>query len=527
MPTTPARPLRFLFIQPEFPKPYVTFFPVYEPFHALLFAALIEDLAESRLFDRRFDTDANLRKVLREFKPDIVGANSHVAGELINVMRLFGIVKEECPEAVTVVGGQHATLLPEDLFDASVDLVCIGPGEETFRAVAELRAADGTSADYASIPGLAVRQGETCAFTPARLPSSGTMSWPRFDRSILRSAYKRHYFNHFEYRSTVYTITSQGCPYRCSFCSLWAAARGTYRRRKPEEIVGDIAGQPQPFVHITDDNTFHSEAHAMAIYELLKKRGIRKKILAYARTDTIVGRPHVLEKWREIGLGALVVGMEACTDRHLAAVNKRTSVDLNIQAQKVLDELGIENWAHFVIMPDFQAEDFRRVWEFVSDLQIAYPVFVPLTPVPGTPLFFEQKAAGNLTTWDYGYYTMQYMTLRTAMDKREWYDRFRGLYFKSCAPRTIWRRRKSPAFHWRPVLGRALFMGRCAYKMNAHVEAQMEHERTFNYAARQHELLPSLRSDYRPTRYFNAPTLAKAMEAAEANAAGRPEKAAV
>lgn len=80
MPTTSAKPLRFLFIQPEFPEPYVTFFPVYEPFHALLFAALIEDLAESRLFDRRFDTDMNLRKMLREVNPDIVGANSHVAG---------------------------------------------------------------------------------------------------------------------------------------------------------------------------------------------------------------------------------------------------------------------------------------------------------------------------------------------------------------------------------------------------------------------------------------------------------------
>ena len=135
--------LKFLFIQPDYPRQYVFFFPVYEPLHGLLFGAIIRDLAETRLFDRRFDTDENLARLARDYQPDIVGVTTHTAGEIFNVKRLLGIVKRESPRAVTMVGGQHSSLLPEDLFDPTVDLVCIGPGEETFREVVELLASKG------------------------------------------------------------------------------------------------------------------------------------------------------------------------------------------------------------------------------------------------------------------------------------------------------------------------------------------------------------------------------------------------
>ena len=514
------RPLRFLFIQPEFPRHYVTFFPVYEPLHGLLFAAIASDLAESVLFDRRFDTDANLRRLAADLQPDVVGATTHVAGEVPNVKRLLAVVKQACPSCVTIVGGQHATLLPEDLFDPAVDLVCIGPGEETFRQVMEARAAGG---EVGEVDGLAVREGDGYRFTEPRIPRPGPFSWPRFDRSLLSRRYRRHYLNSFERRTTVYTITSSGCPHRCTFCSLWATARGLYRKRAPGEIVEDIASQPQPFVHITDDNTFHSPTHALEIYRLLKARGIRKKILAYARTDTIVERADVLARWREVGLGALVVGMEACSDRHLASLDKRTSVDVNIQAQKVLDELGIENWAHFVILPEFEAEDFEAVWSFVDRFNITYPVFVPLTPIPGTPLFFEAKATGRLSVFDYGFYNLQYMVLRTALDKAEWYRRFHELYFRTCSPRTLFRRRRSPTFHLRPAVGRALVMGSCMRKIHALTREQIELERTRRYEEIEHTLPPSLRRDYPADGYYNATTLAGVREGARAGLGGEAD----
>jgi 4-cresol dehydrogenase (hydroxylating) len=506
-----VRKLRFLFIQPEFPRHYVPFFPVYEPLHGLLLAAVARDLADTVIFDRRFDSDRNLQKLLEDFQPDVIGGTTHVAGEIPNLKRMFRLAKRLLPRSVTIVGGQHATLLPEDLFDRAVDLICIGPGELTFREMMETVArGDG---DFGGIDGLAIRQSDTrYSFNKPRIARGGTFSWPRFDRSLLGARYKRHYLNTFERRTTVYTVTSTGCPHRCSFCALWATTRGAYRTREPDEIAAEIASQPQPFVHITDDNTFHSPAHALAIYEAIKRRGVKKKLLAYARTDAIAKRADVLEKWKEIGLGALVVGMEAVSNRRLQAVNKATDLETNIEAQRVLDRLGIENWAHFVVMPDFQREDFDEIWQFVDRHQITYPVFVPYTPVPGTPLFFEAKARGELATFDYGFYNMQYMVLRTALPKAEWYQHFHQLYFKSCSPRTLWRRRSSSSFHWRPAIGRAYSMGSCMLKIKRLTAEQVRKEQQ-PYEALEPSLPPSLKRDYLPTAYYNAPTLRQLLQA--------------
>jgi hopanoid C-3 methylase len=518
-----AGKLKFLFIQPDWHRHYVPFFPVYEPLHGLLLGAVVSDLAETRIFDRRFDTDKNLARELRDFAPDIVGITTHTAGEIFTSLRILRDVKRLRPEALTIVGGQHATLLPEDLFDTSVDMVCIGPGEETFREVVETLAA---GEDLDQVAGLALKQGSEYLITPPRMLKSGMLSWPKMDRSLLPKRYTRHYWQCFERRTTVYTITTSGCPYRCKFCALWAAARGTYRQRPADEIVEEIASQSQPYVHLTDDNTFHDEDHAMEIYRLLKKRGVKKKILAYARTDTIVDKAHLIEKWCEVGLGALVVGMEAVSDKHLDTLNKKASVEVNIDAQRVMDRLDIENWAHFVAMPEFQKEDFDATWDFIERLNLTYPIIAAMTPVPGTPYFWESKEKGDISTFDYGFYNLQYMVSRTRIPKEEWYRHFWGLYRKSCSPRTLWRRyRGSPSFHLRPAVGRAMVSSKTVRLIQSHIREQLEHEKTFCYEAAEPTLPPSLRRDYRPDKYYNAATLGELKKCAAPAPASAPASA--
>ena len=71
-------------------------------------------------------------------------------------------------------------------------------------------------------------------------------------------------------------------------------------------------------------------------------------------------------------------------------------------------------------------------------------------------------------------------------------------------------------------------MGQCMRKIETFVNEQLEMERTMRYEDLEPTLPPSLRKDYRPIHYYNAPTLAALKETEEAAAAcGRPVKAAV
>jgi len=502
--------LKFLFVQPDLHRHYIPFLPKYESLHALICEAVARDFLESSLvFDRRFDTDENLIRVLKNFEPDIVGFTAHTAGEIFNVRRLIRLVKRTFPSAMTVVGGQHATLLPEDYFDSGVDIICVGPGEETFREVAEVLA---NGKDLSGVKGIIWKDGNEYVINPPRPISTGFIHWPPFDRTIIPRKYRRHYMWVFEAKPNVYTISTSGCPYRCKFCSLWVTQRGTYRRRKPAEIVEDIAAQPQPYVHLTDDNTFHNEDFALELYELLKKRGIKKKILAYARTDTIIKRTYLLEKWREVGLGGLVVGMEAVTDQNLDAINKKTDVNTNIEAHRILEELGLENWAHFIMMPEFKKEDFDLVWDFIDKNNVIYPIFVPLTPMPGTPFFFEAKENDQLAVFDYGFYNLEYMVMKTVIPKIEWYRYLQELYLKTCSFETLLRRSKCKSFHVLPAVGRALRFSWAVKRIWPHLLEQVAIEEKYRYEDIEHLLPPSLRRDYKPDKYYNAPRVSDMLE---------------
>jgi len=340
--------LRVLLVKPNFHKTFISILPFLEPLSLLVLAACVRDEAEVEIFDRRFEKEGHFIKRLKKFRPDIVGTRTHTSAEINNAKRVLKLAKETNPSCTTIIGGQHATLMPDDMLEPYIDLVCIGPGEETLRKVVQAKK-EGTL--FTDIPGLAVRDENKLIFTQRVRMRSGYFSWPKIDRSLCQ---KHH--RHFSYK---FTMSSTGCPYRCKFCALWVTAQGTYRLRHPEEFVDDIESIKGKDILIGDDNTFHDIPRAYKIYELLKARGIKKRYVAYARVDTIVANRDIFEKWKEVGLDTLVVGMEAFRQCDLTDINKSSTVDMAVKAHKILQEIGIYNWGHFIIFPDFTKKDFK------------------------------------------------------------------------------------------------------------------------------------------------------------------------
>lgn len=478
--------IRVLLVKPNFHETFVSFLPFLDPLSLLVLAACVRDRAKVEIFDRRFEKEKTLIKRLKQFKPDIVGVRTHTSAEINNAKRVLKLAKEINPSCTTIVGGQHATLMPDDMLEPYIDLTCIGPGEETLRKVVQAKK-KGTP--YTNIPGLAVRDGNRLIFTEEVRMRSGRLAWPKIDRSLTRK-YRKHFFYEF-------AMSSTGCPYRCKFCSLWVTAQGTYRLRRPEEFVGDIESIKGKDVWIGDDNTFHDIPRARKIYELIKTRGIKKRYIAYARVDTIVANRDVFEKWKEIGLDTLVVGMEAFRQGNLTDINKSSTVEIAVKAHKILQEIGIYNWAHFIIFPDFTKKDFQELWKFVDDLNIVFPVFIPLSPLPGTELFIEARDKNELSIYDYSYFNLEYMVYRTRLPKMEFYVRYMRLWFKATSPITLLKRNR----HVKVPFLRALVYTCRILKIFPRylwiVKQQIEKEKIFDYKKAEPYLLPSLRKGYK------------------------------
>jgi radical SAM superfamily enzyme YgiQ (UPF0313 family) len=125
---------------------------IYEPLALEYIAAGVVKDHDVKILDLRLDN--SLSRVLHEFSPDIVGITAYTVH--VNTVRgLFDTIKAWNPEVLTVVGGHHATIVPEDLAAPSIDLIVMGEGVFTFRDIVE-RFERGQGFD--GIPGIAFQK---------------------------------------------------------------------------------------------------------------------------------------------------------------------------------------------------------------------------------------------------------------------------------------------------------------------------------------------------------------------------------
>lgn len=377
------------------------------------------------LLDMELDTD--LAGALQRFQPDIVGASAQIV-QTYTARRVLKTAKQFNPNILTLVGGHHATLRPDEFNAPYIDAIVLGEGVPAFQAIVE-RWRQGR--DFDDVAGLAIPSDGRLHFTPPR-PLPATLDHqPLPDRS-LTAKYRSRYFYLFE--SPVASIqTSLGCTFPCNFCSCQKFSRRHFIPRSPELVVEDLSRIDQEFVMFCDDHSFIEVRRMERLHDLIVERGIRKRYFAYTRADCVVQNSQVFEKWARIGLQLVMTGLEAIDDSNISALNKRTNVGINERAIEILAKCGIGLSAGFVIMPDYTEADFKRIDAYVrARPNIALTELTPLTPLPATDLYEEEK--DNLLTHHREVYDLAHFVVPTKLPPREMYRLMRRYYF-----RVVWR----------------------------------------------------------------------------------------
>ena len=179
--------------------------------------------------------------------------------------------------------------------------------------------------------------------------------------------------------------TTVGCPYRCTFCSLWRIMDGRYHTRELDRIVDELATIPEEFVFLVDDEPFVNGPRMKELARRIEAAQIRKKYFAYCRIDTLLRERETMTAWRNIGLERLFIGIEAISDDELTDYHKKLTVVQIAEGLSRARELGIKVFAGFIVNPDYTRQDFKRLVRFIEHHRIDYPSFTILTPLPGTP----------------------------------------------------------------------------------------------------------------------------------------------
>jgi len=338
----------------------------------------------------------SLEHYLRRERPALVGVACMHALETDEVLALTERIRRASPDAFILVGGHSAAAYPAPFHAATVDAICVDDGE---LVVPELAEALEQGRPVRTVPGLMVR-GEAGAFekTP---PSDAVFALDdvpsplRRDVDGWRSRYACLLF-----RPVWLIETARGCPFRCSFCSVWQLLERSVRLRSVQSVCDDFEATG-PNVFVADDLFWYQPARSLELARELRRRGVRKRwLLVQSRTDLVASHPELLEAWRPIAQDFdIFFGLEAASDEGLNSLVKDTTVDRTLDAVSIARDLRYGVTGNFVIDPDWGAPDFERLWAFVEKHDLGRAGFTILTPLPGTDFFEQSRPRLRAVRW--------------------------------------------------------------------------------------------------------------------------------
>ena len=341
--------------------------------------------------------DDYFKEMIAKESADIIGISCPFTAQFDNFVHAAKLVKEVSPNVPVVGGGPHFSVCGDDflLKNPYVDCYISGEGEEPMlalvKAVSEGRSIEGiTGVTHKSID----EEGNTII---KKIPHVLMRDMDNIPLPAYHLVDMKMYFQYQLYgcegyevpisarldqggKKTISMITSRGCPFKCTFCSIALHMGKPVRAHSPEYVISHIEKVVNEYgvehIFFEDDNLTFKMKRTQKTCELMLEKGIN---ITWSTPNGVradkLNKP-LLELMQKTGCTGLIVGTESGDQDTLDnIVKKDLKLETVVQVAKWCKELGIPLTSFYVI--GFPKEtkqkiqntiDFRRRVKFVFDL---------------------------------------------------------------------------------------------------------------------------------------------------------------
>lgn len=341
-----------------------------------------------------------------------------VTGYITNVpemIRYCKLAKSIHPKTITVAGGVHCEVCPDDLNNPAIDYRIVRNATIVFPEL--LGFLKGENA----FPRGALKVDEKASNLP-----EFNFSFPIPDRSLTQK-YRNQYFYIFHDKVALLK-TAFGCPYSCNFCFCREITQKHYVERPLKEVIEEIKTIEEQEIYIVDDDFLTSRERVKSFIDANKREQLKKHYLLYGRADFIANNPDLMVQFREVGLRTVIVGFESFFDHELKQYNKNVDAATNEKAMQVLNRSGIECYATIILSPEWSRNEFNLLKKKIRQLGIHYVNLQPMTPLPGTHNHQYQEnlviSYSDFSKWDLAHISIQPEKLSIA----DYYKEILGVY---------------------------------------------------------------------------------------------------
>ena len=349
-------------------------------------------------------SDHDIAQYIRDANPDLVGLNCQFSRQYKIYHHMLAIIKQVKPDCLTLAGGAHVSVCPEEMLsDPNCNFIITGEAEESLKDLL-IRLIEGE--DITNVDGLGWKANGSLHINKKTkwIPNLDALPFPAYHLMKLEQYFgleASHGFRHKEKFSPV--ITSRGCPAKCTFCSAKRVWGDKYRFRSVENVIKEMRLLRDEYgieeLMFEDDNL---TANPQRVVRLLS-RMIEEKFDFVWDTPNGVGVWSIDEKLIDLmklsGCANLNFPVESGSQY---VVNNIIRKPLNLEKAKRLirycRDINLSCNMFLVIgMPGEKMSDIWQSFRFAAECGCYQPHISVATPYPGTELYNICIKNGYLT----------------------------------------------------------------------------------------------------------------------------------
>lgn len=350
------------------------------------------------IIDARLDADAENTVMSHVADALCLGVTVLTGAPISDALRVSRAAKRQRPDIPVVWGGWHPSMFASEcLRESAVDVAVRGQGESTFVDILQRLAAG------QSLKG--------CAGCTVRLPDGRIHANP--DRPLAQvEAFRAHDYGlipveqyyKLKGKRQLDFISSQGCNFRCAFCSDPFVYGRKWVGLEPERMALRLKELWDRYrfddINFQDETFFTKAGRVRAMAERIIASGMKITWAATMRADQGVRLDDdVWELSKESGLRRLLVGVESGSDAMLKRIKKDIKIEQVYRTAEKMLRYGIAgNFPFIVGFPDETEDHIEASLDCAKRLRsmspdFATPIFY-FKPYPGSALVIDAVARG-------------------------------------------------------------------------------------------------------------------------------------
>jgi radical SAM superfamily enzyme YgiQ (UPF0313 family) len=328
--------------------------------------------------------------------PSVVGLSATTLG-IASAARLAARLRQAAPSLRIVIGGPHATALPEDTLRRFTAFDALVQGEGELTLVDLLDAWQGARS-LEHVAGITWRtpDGIRVNESRARVEDLDSLARPAWD--LLDGFPRRFAPPVFRFRKlpAASLVTSRGCPFECSFCdrSIFGRKVRFHSVGVLLDLIGELWDRGVREILFEDDTFTANRERIGRFCEEVATRFPRLSWSCLARATSV--NPSMLHALKAAGCWQISFGIESGDPEVLRRMMKKIELEQIRAAVEGTRAAGIQSKGFFILgYPGETRESMDRTLAFALSLPLDDVSVSMFTPFPGSPIYAETTNLGR------------------------------------------------------------------------------------------------------------------------------------